>query len=103
MVEEREADADPSDEIVCPSCGPTKVIATCEGLGYVLLCAKCRQFLTGTSWCAIGPKWHGEVVVYRMGAESAPLLRGVVSSIWEQIEQLSSPSQPVVLVPVQNE
>jgi hypothetical protein len=101
MDEPEDADPDAPDRMVCPSCGPTKVIATCEGLGYVLICGTCRRFITGTSWCAIGPEWHGEVLVYRMGAESEPLLRGVVSDIWEEIERLGSPSQPVVLVPVQ--
>ena len=92
---------DASTDMSCPTCGPTKVLATCEGLGYVLLCAKCRGFMTGTSWCAVGPEWHGEVVVYRLGAESVPLLRGVVSAIWEDIERLGEPQRPVLLVPVE--
>jgi hypothetical protein len=87
----------------CPSCGPTEVISACDGLGYLLLCARCRGFITGTSWCAVGPKWRGEVIVYRLGAESEPLLRGVVSTIWEDIGRLADPSRPVILVPVQAE
>jgi hypothetical protein len=100
MGEPEDPDAGTSAELVCPECGPTKVLATCDGLGYCLICAKCRGFITGTSWCAIGPQWHGEVVVYRPGAESAPLLRGVVSAIWEDIERLGEPERPVLLVPV---
>lgn len=94
---------DLSTEMSCTSCGPTKLLATCEGLGYALLCAKCRGFITGTSWCVVGAEWHGEVFVYRLGEESVPLLRGVVSAIWKDIEALGEPDRPVLLVPFEAE
>lgn len=100
MIDSEHSDDEKPLGMDCPACGPTKVLAACDGGGYLLLCAKCRKFITGTSWCAVGPEWHGEVVVYRLGAESVPLLRGVVSAIWEDIERLGEPERPVLLVPV---
>ena len=101
MGEPQDSDADAHYQMKCPACGPTDVVAACDGGGYLLLCAKCRQLITCTSWCAVGPEWHGEVIVYRMGSESEPLLRGVVSVIWEDIERLGEPGRPVILEPLQ--
>ena len=103
MDEPVSPDDDLSTEVSCTSCGPTNVLATCEGPGYVLLCAKCRGFISGTSWCVVGPEWHGEVVVHQLGDKSVPLLRGVVSAIWKDIEGLGDPDRPVLLVPVEAE
>lgn len=85
-------------ELHCPDCGPTELLAGCDGGSYLLLCAKCREPVVITSWCAVGPQWKGVIQVYRLGDESSPLLRGVGSAIWEQIGQLADDLGEVVII-----
>ena len=87
------------DELACPDCGPTELLAAVSGDGtYMLLCPECREGVVFTSWCAIGPEWEGEVGVYRLGDESTPLLRGDGSAIWEKIERLADKLGEIVIL-----
>jgi hypothetical protein len=85
-------------ELDCPDCGPTELLAGCDGGSYLLLCAKCRECIVATSWLSIGPEWEGEVEVYRLGDESTPLLGGVGSAIWRDIERLAGDLGEIVII-----
>lgn len=71
--------------------------ALVRGGSYVLRCRHCGGEIH-TSWMAIGPKWKHPVVVFEFGNESVdPLIEGIGSEIWKEIEKLASNGKTLVL------
>jgi hypothetical protein len=72
--------------------------AIVQGGSYCLRCAACGANVVATSWMAVGPIWSGVVRVYRDGREAeGPLLEGIGSELWQQIEKLASGGNTLVL------
>jgi hypothetical protein len=85
-------------QLRCTQCNSPEYESIVQGGSYVLRCVKCKGSIVATSWISVGPRWKGNVRVYRDGGAS-PVLEGRGSMIWEHIMSLAADGTTLVLRP----